>query len=76
VRRLGWLVFELPLDGLQMHPYVRTHPGFVAIRGLTHYTEEQYRQITQMADKIYDEVRGIGDFAPKPKRHLRAVKKE
>lgn len=74
--RLLELVFELPLDGHGMHPYVRTHPGFVAIRGLTHYTEEQYQQITQMADRIYDEVMEIGDFAPKPKRHLRAVKKE
>jgi len=65
-QRLLELVFELPLDGLGMRPYVRTHPGFVAVRRLTHYTEEQYWEIVKAADQIYDEVMEIRNFAPKP----------
>ncbi|MGO9018274.1 MAG: hypothetical protein ACLQVJ_07975 [Syntrophobacteraceae bacterium] len=75
--RLLELVFELPLDGWGMRPYVRTNPGFVAIRRLTHYPEEQYREIVKAADRIYDEVMEIGDFAPQPKpQRLRVVKKK
>jgi hypothetical protein len=57
--RLLELVFELPLDGRGMRPYVDDRYGSVRIRRLTHYSEEQYRKIVRAADRIYDEVMGL-----------------
>ena len=71
--RLEEFVRGLPLDGRGQRPYLQIRPGWVAIRRLTHYSEEQCKEIRRAADKIYDEVMEIGDFA-KPKQRPQKVK--
>jgi hypothetical protein len=66
--RLREFVWELPVDQEGTHAYVDEKPGLVRIRKLTHYSAEQYRAIVKVADRIYDEVMEIREFAPKPKR--------